>query len=35
VRAELALPPGARIAVLIYGGHKAALEVREDFLPPG
>ncbi|GBF96473.1 L-arabinokinase-like, partial [Raphidocelis subcapitata] len=35
VRSELSLPPGVRIAVLIYGGHRASLEVREDFLPPG
>ncbi|KAI8470791.1 MAG: Transglutaminase-like superfamily-domain-containing protein [Monoraphidium minutum] len=35
VRAEMGLDPGVRIAVLIYGGHRAELAVREDFLPPG
>jgi hypothetical protein len=35
VRAELGLSPEVRIAVLIYGGHRAELSVREDFLPPG
>jgi L-arabinokinase len=28
-------PAGAKVVVLIYGGHKAQLELREDFLPPG
>lgn len=35
VRQELGLPADARLAVLIHGGHKAELPVREDFLPPG
>ena len=34
-RAALGLPDGVRVAVLIYGGHRAELELREDFLPPG
>jgi len=35
VRAELGLPLDVRLTVLIHGGHKAELDVREDFLPPG
>jgi hypothetical protein len=39
VRAELGLAPldagGPQIAVLIYGGHRAEIPVRADFLPPG
>ena len=35
VREELGLPEGVRLAVLIHGGHRAELRVREDFLPPG
>lgn len=35
VREELGLPLNIRLAVLIHGGHKAELDVREDFLPPG
>lgn len=35
VREQLGLPLNVRLAVLIHGGHKAELDVREDFLPPG
>lgn len=35
VREELGLPQDVRLTVLIHGGHKAELDVREDFLPPG
>jgi L-arabinokinase len=35
VRLELGLPMDVRLAVLIHGGHKAELDVREDFLPAG
>lgn len=35
VREELGLAPDAKLAVLLHGGHKAELNVTEDFLPPG
>lgn len=31
----MGIPPGVRMAVLLHGGHKNELPVREDFLPPG
>ena len=35
VRSELQLSPDVKLAVLIHGGHKSDMNVREDFLPPG
>jgi L-arabinokinase len=35
VRQQMGWPEEQQVAVLIYGGHKAQLELREDALPPG
>lgn len=35
MRQELGLGQDVRLAVLIYGGHKAQMDLKEDFLPQG